>query len=115
MKECGRLEEAKRWFLKAAKRSARTGRKKSAAETRHDLMGLAAEAGDDVACSRAQVGMSPTGLTKFIDGGQPYGPTMVRLRKWYYGEAGVHRTPPDLIAAGIADLLRQEHRSGTST
>lgn len=49
MKECGRLEEAKRWFLKAAKRAARTGRKKSAAETRHDLMALAAEAGDDVA------------------------------------------------------------------
>src|SRR3954468_12924555 len=49
MKECGRLEEARRWFLKAAKRAARTGRKKSAAETRHDLMALAAEAGDDVA------------------------------------------------------------------
>jgi tetratricopeptide (TPR) repeat protein len=49
MKECGRLDEARRWFLKAARRAARTGRKKRAAETRHDLMALAAEAGDDVA------------------------------------------------------------------
>lgn len=49
MKEIGRLDEARRWFLKAAKRAARTGRRKSAAETRHDLMALAAEAGDDVA------------------------------------------------------------------
>lgn len=48
MKECGRLDEARRWFLKAAKRAARTGRKRSAAETRHDLMALAAEAGENV-------------------------------------------------------------------
>lgn len=46
MQEIGRLDDARRWFLKAAKRAARTGRKKSAAETRHDLMALAAEAGD---------------------------------------------------------------------
>lgn len=48
-----------------------------------------------------KVGMSPTGLTKFLAGGQPYGPTVARLRRWYYGEAGVHRTPPDLIAAEL--------------
>lgn len=48
MKECGQLDEARRWFLKAAKRAPRTGRKRSAAETRHDLMALAAEAGEDV-------------------------------------------------------------------
>ncbi|HEU4562084.1 MAG TPA: hypothetical protein VFS20_29925 [Longimicrobium sp.] len=48
MKECGRLDEARRWFLRAAKRAARTGRKRSAAETRHDLMALAAEAGENV-------------------------------------------------------------------
>ncbi len=46
MQECGRLDEAQRWFIKAARRAARTGRKKRAAEVRHDLMALAAERGD---------------------------------------------------------------------
>ena len=27
--------------------------------------------------------MSPTGLQKFIDGSQPYGPTVLKLRQWY--------------------------------
>ena len=49
-----------------------------------------------------KVGMSPTGLTKFLDGGQPYGPTVARLRRWYFGETGVHRTPPDLIAVELS-------------
>ncbi|HET7228404.1 MAG TPA: hypothetical protein VFJ16_00235 [Longimicrobium sp.] len=48
-----------------------------------------------------KVGTSPTGLTKFLNGGQPYGSTVARLRKWYYEDAGVHRTPPDLIAAEL--------------
>lgn len=46
MQECGELDEAQRWFIKAARRAARTGRKKRAAEVRHDLMALAAERGD---------------------------------------------------------------------
>jgi len=43
------------------------------------------------------VGMSPTGLTKFLDGSNPYGPTIERVRNWYYGTAGVHQTPPEEI------------------
>lgn len=46
MQECGRLDEAQRWFIKASRRAARTGRKKRAAEVRHDLMALAAERGE---------------------------------------------------------------------
>jgi len=47
------------------------------------------------------VGMSPSGLQKFLDGGNPYGRTVARLREWYYSEAGVHGTPPELIAAQL--------------
>jgi hypothetical protein len=35
-----------------------------------------------------QVGMSPTGLQKFLDGANPYGKTQERLRYWYFREAG---------------------------
>jgi hypothetical protein len=48
-----------------------------------------------------RVRMSPSGLTKFLDGSNPYGHTVARLREWYYGEAGVHQTPPELIAAQL--------------
>jgi len=36
-----------------------------------------------------QIGMSPTGLKKFIQGTDPYGPTRRRLKKWY-----VHNASP---------------------
>lgn len=51
------------------------------------------------------VGMSPTGLTKFLDGTKPYGPTVERLRNWYYTMAGIHRTPPGEIAAQLRRLV----------
>jgi len=35
-----------------------------------------------------QVGMSPSGLQKFLDGTRPYGKTKERLRFWYFREAG---------------------------
>jgi hypothetical protein len=34
------------------------------------------------------VGMSPSGLQKFLDGTNPYGKTRERLRVWYFREAG---------------------------
>lgn len=58
MQECGELDEAQRWFIKAA----RTGRKKRAAEVRHDLMALAAERGDFITTvqhARAAVDLYP--------------------------------------------------------
>jgi hypothetical protein len=48
-----------------------------------------------------KVRMSPSGLTKFLEGTKPYAPTVARLREWYYSEAGVHQTPPELIAAQL--------------
>jgi hypothetical protein len=32
--------------------------------------------------------MSPSGLQKFLDGGNPYGKTRERLRFWYFRQAG---------------------------
>ncbi len=48
-----------------------------------------------------QVGMSPTGLTKFLDGTNPYGTTIERVRFWYYNRAGMHQTPPEEIIAAL--------------
>lgn len=48
-----------------------------------------------------QVGMSPTGLTKFLDGTNPYGPTIERVRIWYYYRAGVQQTAPDEIISAL--------------
>lgn len=45
LQESGRLNGARAWYIRAARRAARTGRKKTAAETRHDLMALDAERG----------------------------------------------------------------------
>jgi hypothetical protein len=49
------------------------------------------------------VGMSPTGLTKFLDGTNPYDRTLERVRNWYFTRAGVHQTAPEEIVS----LLRQ--------
>ncbi|HWK90336.1 MAG TPA: DUF433 domain-containing protein [Longimicrobium sp.] len=35
-----------------------------------------------------QVGMSPSGIHKFLQGSQPYSPTLRRLRSWYEGLSG---------------------------
>ncbi len=75
-----------------------------------------------------EIGMSPTGLKKFLQGTAPYSPTLRRLRKWYlqYGgetagavgelEAGhalallTQDLPPNartLATAGVLDSLGQ--------
>jgi hypothetical protein len=36
-----------------------------------------------------EIGMSPTGLKKFLLGTAPYSPTLRRLRKWYLQHAAV--------------------------
>jgi hypothetical protein len=47
-----------------------------------------------------EVGISPSGLSKLMDGGTtPYAPTVERLRSWYYRKTGVHQRPPGEIAA----------------
>ena len=53
-----------------------------------------------------EVGMSPTGLAKFIDKGTtPYAPTVERLRNRYYRMTGVHQRPPGEIAAMLRHLV----------
>jgi len=48
------------------------------------------------------VRMSPSGLQKFLlRETKPYGGTLARVRMWYYSQAGVHRTPPELIVAEL--------------
>jgi hypothetical protein len=68
------------------------------------------------------VGMSPTGLQKFLDGTNPYGKTRERLRLWYFREAGFSSFPvedatyilrrlvgtlptPDYGVAGVLDAV----------
>lgn len=36
-----------------------------------------------------EIGMSPTGLKKFLQGTAPYSPTVRRLRKWYLQHAAL--------------------------
>jgi hypothetical protein len=48
---------------------------RSAAQQRTDAASLRAIA--------RQVGMSPSGLSKFLDGARPYTKTLARLRAWY--------------------------------
>lgn len=45
-------------------------------------------AGSTLRAVAKEVGMSPTGLQKFLDGTNPYGKTKERLRFWYYRQAG---------------------------
>jgi multidrug efflux pump subunit AcrA (membrane-fusion protein) len=47
-----------------------------------------------------EVGMSPTGLGKFMAGGQPYSATRVKLERWYVRE----RLPEETLSADAAAL-----------
>jgi hypothetical protein len=50
-----------------------------------------------------QVGMSPSGLEKFIAGGAPYSNTRRKLVEWWYREGT--QSPLDLSADGVAVAL----------
>lgn len=78
-----------------------------------------------------EIGMSPTGLKKFLDGNMPYTKTLHRLRKWYLqhaadteGDIGeedaqaalrvlVHDLPDEVRAETIQGLLRCMEESYT--
>ena len=49
------------------------------------------------------VGMSPTGLSNVLNGTQPHGKTMVRLREWYQRDEGLNGVPAQVIV----DQLRR--------
>jgi hypothetical protein len=83
-----------------------------------------------------ELGMSPTGLKKFLDGGAPYTKTLLRLRRWYLQHAAnatmeelsgeeavaalgvlVHDLPPGsaralTVAAIVESMERGYARSG---
>lgn len=52
-----------------------------------------------------QVGMSPTGLQKFLDGGHPYSATRRKLERWYVLH-GPGRHAPGLEGDSAAGILR---------
>ena len=71
------------------------------------------------------VGMSPTGLSEFLDGARPRASTVERVRQWYQQHAGLDAVRPDEIAgqlrrmvatlpdpdSGVANLLDAVERS----
>ncbi|HYH83167.1 MAG TPA: hypothetical protein VEX86_25450 [Longimicrobium sp.] len=66
-----------------------------------------------------EIGMSPTGLKKFLLGTAPYSPTLRRLRKWYLqhaalstGEVSYHDASAALVV--LIHDLRPEPRRETS-
>jgi hypothetical protein len=85
----------------------------------------AAIARSSLRAAAGDVGMSPTGLSKFLSGGQPYGKTLERLRNWYSRQPDVHQTRPNEIAnqlrrfvgtlphpdAGVGNILEAVDRS----
>jgi hypothetical protein len=96
--------------------------------TVHYLRGLAANRVERTSLRRvaAEIGMSPTGLKKFLQGTDPYSPTVRRLRSWFVEHADqdenplrveeadaalsvlVHDLPPDPrrhTAGGVLDCL----------
>ena len=56
----------------------------------------------------AAIGLSPTGLRKFLDGTQPYTPTVHRLREWYliHGE-GIHGLTEERLEI-VLDVLTED-------
>ena len=49
-----------------------------------------------------EIGMSPTGLKKFLQGTAPYSPTLRRLRKWYIHHAAVPFEKVEKVDASAA-------------
>ena len=66
-----------------------------------------------------EIGMSPTGLKKFLLGTAPYSPTLRRLRRWYLqhaalptGEVSYHDASAALVVL-IHDLQPEPRREAT--
>lgn len=56
-----------------------------------------------------EIGMSPSGLQKFLDGARPYDPTRRKLERWYVKEAArgyPEALTPEAARAAIDLLLR---------
>ena len=62
-----------------------------------------------------EIGMSPTGLKKFLDGTAPYSPTIRRLRNWYVRysadqESNVEQVDASAALAVLMHDLRSDSR-----
>ena len=53
-----------------------------------------------------EVGMTPTGLRGFVDGTVPYGPTLARLRQWFFRWRNGAGLSPDDVDEMMRQLLR---------
>jgi hypothetical protein len=67
-----------------------------------------------------EIGMSPTGLKKFLGGTAPYSPTLRRLRNWYvqYAARLDHVVDREVASAALTVLvhdLPQDSRGHTAT
>jgi transcriptional regulator with XRE-family HTH domain len=49
-----------------------------------------------------EIGMSPTGLKKFLEGTAPYSPTVRRLRNWYVRYTAVQQSDVETVDASAA-------------
>lgn len=92
---------------------------------RHRFALKAAIARSSLRAVAVSVGMSPTGLSRFLDGTQPYARTVERIRRWSERHAGLDGVQPERIAAelrrivgtlpdpdsGVANLLEAVERS----
>jgi transcriptional regulator with XRE-family HTH domain len=67
-----------------------------------------------------EIGMSPTGLKKFLQGTAPYSPTVRRLRNWYVQYAAVQagevhtQDATAALAVLVHDLSPDPRRSAAS-
>jgi len=66
-----------------------------------------------------EIGMSPTGLKKFLLGTAPYSPTLRRLRKWHVHHAGtpageVEQHDAEAAIAVLTHALPAEPRRATA-
>src|SRR4051812_23255204 len=96
---------------------------------RYKLALKAAIARSSLRAVAAAVGMSPTGLSEFIEGTRPYARTVERVRRWYQRHAGLDASRPEEIASelrrivgtlpdpdtGVANLLEAVERSYRSS
>lgn len=58
-----------------------------------------------------EIGMSPSGLQKFVNGAQPYAPTLHRLRAWY-GDDAAQREQDEVMARVLGLLPAQRRAAG---
>lgn len=61
-----------------------------------------------------QIGMSPSGLQKFLDGAKPYSATRRRMEQWYVRESARFTSPVSVESARAAlAVLVQDFAPGT--